>query len=981
MRAAKWLVASLAAVVVGACGGGSEGQSGGFRLLQFVESGKDSVPRNRTLVFRFSAPVQADQDLPERLKIQNVQAGGGGSNFSLAVGTYVVDAEKVTFQPQLPEREDRSDAGLRATGEYHVFLKAGPDALAAETGDRIANQQELIFKTSEYFEDLVPDAPPQASRLVAVDPTNGSEVEISRLDIDPADLRLRTSEELLAAGAVIEPGAGGPPSYDTRWALELELSEPIDPQTVNTKTIQMFQIREGALQPGNTAVGGHVGTEVSFPVPVDVEAIQRCDECGVLDIRIRVTPRQTLVDNARYRLVFKGAILGIDYRKAFIGENGLTGDGLVHSAIEQPAPPAEEVGGLGYTAEFLVWDRPAISSSRTLEYNTVLDGIAPEKGQTAVDERLWNSSLYNPLDNQGFAVGFLNAFGDGRDANFAVSGGSTRVLDTGTEQNEFAGNPFPVQDMDPKDEYPNTGSVSRDKAPTMSFDSTLHSEWQFESLTIASASTLQITGVNPARLRVRGIVQIAGVLDASGGDGSQGGNAGAGGPGGYAGGRSRVGVTGYTKLSYGTCMSSFDEWLSSMSSAKALYPFSLHGEGPGRGYAGGDVGNWYYYYDTDFGSTGGGGGGHGEEGQSGEDRLNSSAGVTEGVGKACTQYGAPYSLVLPLRGGGGFSYGDTAMKADWSGGGGGGAGGTVHLMFNYYNGQPAGGGGGGGGGSVEIVCSGPFVAAGGVINVRGGNGGKGAYMPSSLSSSYGDAFSGGGGGGAGGAISIISGDTINLTSALVDARGGAGGLRPNVGTNRTNCKSCNAGGNGGKGLIFLMDADGVIDGIFPSVPGEYPSHQYGVMTISEFDGTRFQSSSAITELFPMPAADPAYEPLEAADVAGVVSAGQRIDLYASSARASANDPLRPDLSTEPGFEGMIPVARIVPAGSGSAVEILPAPPGNGDNMLLLNPTGTPNRDAFVRIRADFHYTNQVEAALGPFAMMDEVTIRFTFNGD
>ena len=81
----------------------------------------------------------------------------------------------------------------------------------------------------------------------------------------------------------------------------------------------------------------------------------------MLDIRIRVTPRQTLVDNARYRLVFKGYILGLDFRKAFIGENGLTGNGLVHSAMTQPDPPADEVGGQGYTAEFLVWDRPAIS--------------------------------------------------------------------------------------------------------------------------------------------------------------------------------------------------------------------------------------------------------------------------------------------------------------------------------------------------------------------------------------------------------------------------------------------------------------------------------------------------------------------------------------------------------------------------------------------------------------------------------------------
>jgi hypothetical protein len=318
------------------------------------------------------------------------------------------------------------------------------------------------------------------------------------------------------------------------------------------------------------------------------------------------------------------------------------------------------------------------------------------------------------------------------------------------------------------------------------------------------------------------------------------------------------------------------------------------------------------------------------------------------------------------------------MKADWVGGGGGGAGGAFHMMYNYYNAQPAGGGGGGGGGSVEIVSSGPFLAAGGVVNVRGGNGGKGQYNATSLSYGYGDAFSGGGGGGAGGALSIISGDSINMSSALVDTRGGAGGLRPNVGTTNSACKSCNAGGNGGKGLIFLMDADGVIEGMIPNQPGEYPAFQYGKLTISTFDGTRFQASSAITELFAMPAADPDYLPLRAADVVGIVSPGQSIDLYATSARASAGDPLKPDQATEPPFEASIPVARVVYAGGGAAVEILP--PGTQDAMTLLNPTGTPNRDAFVRIRADFHYTNQVEAALGPFAMMDSFTIRFTFNG-
>ena len=37
------------------------------------------------------------------------------------------------------------------------------------------------------------------------------------------------------------------------------------------------------------------------------------DAIGNYDIRIRITPLQTLVDNTRYRLTFSGKILGIDF--------------------------------------------------------------------------------------------------------------------------------------------------------------------------------------------------------------------------------------------------------------------------------------------------------------------------------------------------------------------------------------------------------------------------------------------------------------------------------------------------------------------------------------------------------------------------------------------------------------------------------------------------------------------------------------------
>jgi hypothetical protein len=49
-------------------------------------------------------------------------------------------------------------------------------------------------------------------------------------------------------------------------------------------------------------------------------------------------------------------------------------------------------------------------------------------------------------------------------------------------------------------------------------------------------------------------------------------------------------------------------------------------------------------------------------------------------------------------------------------------------------------------------------------------------------------------------------------------------------------------------------------------------------------------------------------------------------------------------------------------------------------MRDLNPTGAPDRDAFTRIDARFDYTDPVEAALGPFASIDQVDISFTFNG-
>ena len=57
------LFAALSVVAfVGACSGGGSGDgSGGFQLVEFLESGKDSIARNRILTFTFSEAVQGGQ--------------------------------------------------------------------------------------------------------------------------------------------------------------------------------------------------------------------------------------------------------------------------------------------------------------------------------------------------------------------------------------------------------------------------------------------------------------------------------------------------------------------------------------------------------------------------------------------------------------------------------------------------------------------------------------------------------------------------------------------------------------------------------------------------------------------------------------------------------------------------------------------------------------------------------------------------------
>jgi hypothetical protein len=101
-----------------------------------------------------------------------------------------------------------------------------------------------------------------------------------------------------------------------------------------------------------------------------------------------------------------------------------------------------------------------------------------------------------------------------------------------------------------------------------------------------------------------------------------------------------------------------------------------------------------------------------------------------------------------------------------------------------------------------------------------------------------------------------------------------------------------------------------------------------------------------------------------------VNQNQGIRVFCSSAKGDVDEPLLPDPTME---MGAVEIAFAAYQAGSVNVSII------GD-MRLLNPAGTPNRDAFMRVDARFEYENPVEAALGPYASIDQVDISFTFNG-
>jgi hypothetical protein len=88
----------VALLCTAACDGGGKGGGGAgdFRLIQFLDNNRADIDRNRVVTFLFSAPVAPVQDFSQRLKIQSVETAPS-SDFTVAIGAYVVTGDRVTF--------------------------------------------------------------------------------------------------------------------------------------------------------------------------------------------------------------------------------------------------------------------------------------------------------------------------------------------------------------------------------------------------------------------------------------------------------------------------------------------------------------------------------------------------------------------------------------------------------------------------------------------------------------------------------------------------------------------------------------------------------------------------------------------------------------------------------------------------------------------------------------------------------------------
>jgi hypothetical protein len=926
-RAAFRATAVLLAIlpVLLACGGGSggagpDGAGQGLILLDFEQANVDNLPLNQILRFTFSEALDPASVTPASLQIRV------GDSFGLtAAGTLRVAGSVVTFEPNLPGRCDYSDAGFQPDTEYRIALIGAPEAFSIRNsvGQPLESTATHQFHTlaegdPDLLRDSLPGEPPHA---LSVTPSDGS-----------AEIPVMQGNEIV-----------------------IELSENIDPCTIDTSTV-LFQMVE-------------VGDVAEGFIPVEDNS-EDPFTWGSTNAVTTVSPAQRIPSAIVLEQDFESARLTITPDFGEFPENALL---LLRLSVG-----IRDFGGTPLTPlslSFTTENQPAATGSRTLEFDAT----------TPIDDTGTTADV-NTARSPGIAQGFLLFSGDGDNGAdpYTPSLPNTTVSSCGT--------PFQANDGT-KDVFFPGSDVNLDTGSTVNtcpntVDGSTAVVWEFKSFHIPNGVTVRVTGRNPAIILVQDeiLIESGGRLQARG-DGQNGSAQGTGGNGSATSTSSTLGGTGSAGGGDGGDGPEYPAPSSGRygeHGSQGYFTTSTGaidgevGDTPGTGGGEGNTsGYWVTQTTCNRNLPSGGGGGHATAG---------------GDGTALGSGTSPVLLDLSLLGGGGGTYGssDGRMRRAEAGSGGG-AGGELRSYAGTAARGP-GGAGGAGGGFVDLTCSGNITILG-TIDAAGGRGGNGAGNPFSPNYTY-NPGTGGGGGGSGGGIRLISAREIVLgATAILTAAGGVGGAG---GTNQGTAVPVNNGGGGGVGRIVLEDVDAVIEGL--ATASVTPGVGVDGFFSGPFDPTRFSGGGVSTEALtqpilagPIPFAglSPAFLEPESSDiVAGipqVASRGPGATGILVEARGWSMT-VDGDVDAVAGPSAWATVGSYedsgtpaVPTWKPAATRGIPAditlPPDNPGTLLGLGPLAG---YAYLQVRLTL-YLPATATPLTPGPYVDRLSIRFTYD--
>lgn len=257
-------VIAIAGAVFGSCGGGGTGTPALRVLLFNFAPGFGGVHLNAPLELVFSAPVDPDSVNADSIRIftttTTTQEPDPGAP---AVGTFVVSGNVVRFLPQVPQRADLSDAGLRIGFTYTIQVPASPDVIEPvrtlddTPGDGVPTGRPNVESFVEFFTTLNSTILPAPGDITAEPNLNSLSLFFIEEGIengtDPCpreglDLADRDSPQVIFTdplegergfGTITGIQAGIGLAFVRLDPITLEFSEPVGPWRIRQQNISI----------------------------------------------------------------------------------------------------------------------------------------------------------------------------------------------------------------------------------------------------------------------------------------------------------------------------------------------------------------------------------------------------------------------------------------------------------------------------------------------------------------------------------------------------------------------------------------------------------------------------------------------------------------------------------------------------------------------------------------------------------------------